>query len=212
MVTGIIQRLPVTFTNPAMLPLAAPYIADDFNRANQVPIGTAGNGLTSADWEYITGATGSFGIVSNRARPTHVPGSTTSYLAFVNGGSVDGEVRGTLAVLGLSASTTDGSAIVGRLTDASNHVRLEASSTLGWRLRQNVAGTTTTLGTTSVMPAAGDVVTMRLAGSSATVTINGVSFTYSGVSTALTGTRWGIRLPRNGSEESAAFDTFRYYR
>ncbi|WP_382307257.1 hypothetical protein [Herbiconiux sp. UC225_62] len=216
-VQGYAQRWDGVYDNDNLPQSGLPgliVIRDEFARVDQVPIGTAADGNVDREWQYITGASGLWGVVAGRAQPTHTPGSTTSFITIVDTGIADGEVSATLAALGASAATTDGTGIIARvptpLADATNQLRLVASTTLGWRLQQVVGGTLNTLVTTEVACAPGDTIKLRVVGTTAVATINGVEFPYPGVSAGLTGHGFGMRAPRNSSTASAALDSFRF--
>jgi lysophospholipase L1-like esterase len=91
----------------------------------------------------------------------------TSPMLGVNTGSADGTVQ-------LRFNTVSNSGMMFRFQDVSNYWMIGVNAGV-YKLYKNVAGTFTVVGTSAVVPAAGDLVSVVLSGSSITGKINGVA-------------------------------------
>lgn len=141
--------------------------SDDFNRTD-----SGANAGWGANWQHYTSGSASntgWEILSNQGR---VNASFTARAALWNGGSVTADQNSRVAIASLSV---DGHAYaVVRGTDDQNLYRGGFLNSSTVRISKLVAGASTTIGTQSVTFSAGDVVELRVVGSSLSLYVNDV--------------------------------------
>jgi chitodextrinase len=135
-------------------------VSDSFNRVDSsTSLGVSDTGQT---W---TALTGTWGISSNQAYLA----AGTGGIAVIDSGKSDATIQVKNAVI-----TATNMRFVFRLTDSNNYYIVQTDTGNVYKLYKNVAGTFTSLGTsTGITPANGDVLKVVTNGSSITVYVNG---------------------------------------
>lgn len=165
-------------------------VSDGFTRSDSIT--TLGNAETGQTWSVDGGAV--WGILSNQCYKY----SGSSSNAVINAGVSNAKVTVTFS------TATGYSSLIFRYTDASNFLRVNASGGT-YALSKYVAGAWTVLGTSSVPPVNGDIISVQCNGTSIVGTINGVQQWSISESFNSTATSHGVRALDNASK----FDNFK---
>lgn len=153
----------------------AAVVSDAFTRADST---TLGNADTGQPWLALVGAT-NFGLSTNSAA-----GNSGSTANVIDAALVNVDVSGTVVV------RDGGTAIITRVTDASNFYYAEATDSAP-TLYKRVAGTFTSLGVIGAF-ANNDVLRVLISGSTMTIYRNGVSVLSITDTTFSTQTKHGL--------------------
>lgn len=174
-------------------------ITDSFDRTDSST--TLGNTDTGEAWQTWGGT---WGIETNRARLVGTspspPAGTINRIAYLETGSPDGTLQVTIAL------QATGLRIPFRAADDANLLWVFPNTT-GYELWKTEAGSATELIETTVVPAAGDVVTVAFKGSLIVVKVNGTSILTWASEFNKTATRHGL-LSINVN--SGRFDDFSF--
>lgn len=162
-------------------------VSDDFNRADQVDLGTAPTGQV---W-----STGNWDIASNQAKP-HV--ASTGF-ALVQSGVANHRVEAAIF------TTTGTTGLAARYASPSQYLYLQV--TPGSFLIQQHNPSNTTLASAARTVALGDIVRIDCIGSTVNVYQNGVLF-LTATTTALTGTQVGLG---GATDATTRIDNFKAY-
>lgn len=159
-------------------------LTDSFDRVNDAT--TLGVAETGETWQYWGGT---WGIESNNARlystSPAATGGTINRVAYLDTGCADGVLQVTLATI------ATGNRIAFRATDDVNLLWVFPNAA-GYELWKTEAASSVPLVKTTVVPAAGDVVTIGFTGALIVVRINGVTILTWASSFNRTATRHGL--------------------
>lgn len=153
-------------------------------------------------WQTFNPEGGTWSRESGQLKATKLGNSTRMY-AVVDVGRSDGRLS-----VKRSANIFDG--VVFRRSDLTNYWVVAQNGSSQYLLAKVVNGSTTTVATSTLVAAAGDVVSVELAGASIAVKVNGTQAPNLTASDAfnLSATMFGVRLANGGG--NAFFDNFSF--